>query len=48
MDDDAARDARGKKYGWWASNLSDAEAEKEKALAEKEKGKAEKRVPVGS
>ena len=27
MDDDAARDARGKKYGWWASNLSDAEAE---------------------
>ena len=27
MDDDAARDARGEKYGWWASNLSDAEAE---------------------
>ena len=27
MADDAARDARREKYGWWAQNLSDAEAE---------------------
>ncbi len=27
MDDESARDARVEKYGWWAQNLSDAEAE---------------------